>query len=273
MQATGDSGRRAGKRIVFVPTMGFLHKGHMSLMEKGKTLGDVLVASIFVNPAQFGPNEDYASYPRDFEKDESLLQEAGVDYLFYPEKEDLYPEDYETYVSLETLPGFLCGASRPGHFRGVATIVSKLFNIVKPHAAVFGLKDYQQFVVIRKLAKDLNFDIDIVGGQTVREPDGLAMSSRNSYLSGTQRESALSLYKALVFTEQKIKSGIYDANHLIREAGEYILSFPETKLDYIRISDPKTLHDVDSVFKPVLMAIAVFVGKTRLIDNMVMTPP
>ena len=264
--------RRAGKRIAFVPTMGFLHKGHQTLLEMGRKRGDELVLSIFVNPTQFSPNEDLSTYPRDFERDMEIAGKAGVDSVFFPQADDLYGPRYQTYVTLENLPNHLCGLSRPTHFRGVATIVTKLFNIVKPHVALFGRKDFQQLAVIRQMARDLNFDIEIVGVETVREADGLAMSSRNTYLSADQRKSALSLSQSLRNAADAVRGGKTDAAEIIAHATELIRSFPETEIDYIRICDPDTLEDTIRIQTPVLMALAVKVGKTRLIDNMLLNP-
>jgi len=270
MQERSDDLRRQGKTIVFVPTMGFLHEGHLSLVREGKKQGDDLVVSIFVNPTQFGPGEDFESYPRDPERDIELLRKEGVDALFTPDAAGIYGNRFQTYVELEKLPNHLCGISRPIHFRGVATIVAKLFNIVKPHVAVFGRKDYQQLVVIRQMVRDLNYDIRIVGGTTVREPDGLAMSSRNNYLTPAQRISAVCLYKALVHAQTLVESGIKDALRIIAAASDLITSYKETAIDYVAICDPETLVDVKIVDRPVLMALAVKVGKSRLIDNMIL---
>ncbi len=262
-----------GFTIAFVPTMGYLHEGHISLMEKGRQLADVLIASIFVNPAQFGPGEDYDAYPRNPQKDSALAQKAGVDVLFMPEKNQLYPEKYETYITQSNLPRFLCGLSRPTHFTGVMTIVAKLFNIVKPHYAVFGQKDYQQLAIIRKMTHDLNFDIKIVGAPIVREPDGLAMSSRNKYLSPEQRRSALALSRALAQAQQSVATGEIRASALIETAQKTITSVRETAIDYVVIGDPETLEEVSVIDRPVLMALAVKVGQTRLIDNCILSPP
>jgi pantoate--beta-alanine ligase len=252
--------------------MGFLHEGHLSLMREGKKHGDDLVVSIYVNPTQFGPGEDFESYPRDPERDVELVRKEGVDALFTPDATSTYGPRYQTYIELEKLPNHLCGISRPIHFRGVATIVTKLFNIVKPHVAVFGQKDYQQLVVIRQMVRDLDFAIKIVGGATVREPDGLAMSSRNNYLSPAQRISALSLYNALVHAQTLVESEITDASRIIEAASGLIKSHKETEIDYIAICDTETLVDVKTVDRPVLMALAVKVGKSRLIDNMILNP-
>ena len=272
MQERSDQLRRQGKIIVFVPTMGFLHDGHLSLMKKGKSLGDDLVASIYINPEQFAPGEDLASYPRDVERDLELTQKTGVDAVFVPETKTIYGKEFQTYINLEKLPNHLCGISRPIFFRGVATVVAKLFNIVKPHVAVFGHKDYQQLIVIRQMVQDLDFGIDIVGAPTVREPDGLAMSSRNTYLTSDQRTSALSLFQSMKKTQEALGKGERNATRLIDTAREFIQAHPHTEIDYINICDPDTLVDIKIIDKPVLMALAVKVGKARLIDNMILSP-
>lgn len=270
MQQRADQLRRSGKTIAFVPTMGCLHDGHMSLLRLAKERGDHTVLSIFVNPTQFGPNEDFASYPRQFEQDARAAENEGTDTIFAPEKAGLYESGFETYVSLEQLPNHLCGLSRPHHFRGVATVVSKLFNIVKPHVAIFGQKDYQQLAIIRRMTIDLNFDIRIIGAPIIREKDGLAMSSRNIYLTEAQRPSALSLYQSLLLAAGMIQEGETDAARIIEAVRRHIASFPETEIDYVTLCDPDRLTDVDDISGPVLLALAVRVGgKTRLIDNMV----
>ncbi len=244
----------------------------MTLLREGRKRANELVLSIFVNPAQFGPNEDFETYPRNLDGDLSMAEKEGVDAVFTPTARELYGENFQTYVNLEKLPHHLCGLSRPVFFRGVATVVTKLFNIVKPHIALFGQKDFQQLAVIRQMVRDLNFDIDIIGVATVREPDGLAMSSRNAYLSQDQRPSALSLSKSLDNAESVVKKGETDAGKIIAHASSLILSYPETEIDYIRICDPDTLEDVSRITGPVLMALAVKVGTTRLIDNRVFHP-
>lgn len=264
--------RRQGKKIALVPTMGFFHEGHLSLMRIARKMGDDLAVSIYVNPTQFGPGEDLDAYPRDLDRDLKLAEKENVDVVFAPDNSELYTEKFQTYVTLEKLPNHLCGLSRPTHFKGVATVITKLFNIFKPHIAVFGQKDYQQFVVIRRMVRDLDFDIDVVGGPIVREPDGLAMSSRNSYLSPGQRESALCLYKSLVAAQSLIESGNKNAARIIDETSALINSHPETGIDYIAICDPETLADIRTINGPALMALAVKVGKTRLIDNMLLNP-
>ncbi len=270
MQEYSERMRSAGKTVAFVPTMGFLHKGHLSLIKEGRKLGDYLVVSIFVNPSQFSPGEDFESYPRNFDKDLKLLQKEGVDVIFSPNEDELYQDGFQTYVELKNLPNHLCGISRPIFFRGIATVITKLFNIVRPHIAIFGQKDYQQLAVIRRMVRDLNFDIKIVGYPTVREPDGLAMSSRNSYLTPEQRINALSLYKSLNQSKKLVESGIKEAKRIIDVAYALIKSHPETTIDYIAICDPETLADMETIDRPALMALAVSIGKTRLIDNMIL---
>ena len=272
MQARSDKMRRQFKTIVFVPTMGFLHEGHLSLIRAGHKHGDDMVVSIFINPAQFAPGEDFESYPRDFERDLELLQKEDVDAVFIPDDKEIYGKRFQTYIELEKLPNHLCGISRPIFFKGVATVVAKLFNIVKPHVTVFGQKDYQQLIIIRQMVRDLDFDIEVVGAPTVREPDGLAMSSRNNYLTPEQRISALSLYKSLQKARALVESGIQDANKIINAATELIQSHPGTEIDYIVICDTETLDDAKTIDRPVLMALAVKVGRARLIDNSILNP-
>jgi pantoate--beta-alanine ligase len=270
MQARADRMRRQGKMIAFVPTMGFFHEGHLSLMRIARKKGDDLAVSIYVNPTQFSPGEDLDAYPRDLDRDLALVEKENVDVVFTPDNAELYKEKFQTYVTLEKLPNYLCGLSRPIHFRGVATVVTKLFNIVKPHIAVLGQKDYQQLAVIRQMVRDLDFDIEIIGAPIIREPDGLAMSSRNSYLSPDQRASALSLYTSLIKAQSLVENGIKDAAKIIEETSMLIKSHSETKIDYIAICNPETLVDIQTIDGPALMALAVKVGKTRLIDNLML---
>lgn len=270
MQACADQARFEYKKIAFVPTMGYLHEGHLSLIRIARELCDLLVVSIFVNPSQFAPHEDFDAYPRNFQRDFEMTEKEGVDIIFSPEIDELYPSDFQTYVSLEKIPMHLCGISRPIFFRGVATVVTKLFNIVKPHFAVFGKKDYQQLLVIRRMVSDLHMDIDIIGGETIREHDGLAMSSRNTYLTKTQRKSALSLNKAMKSAQTAVESGVIDASQIISETKAFISSHPGTQIDYVAICDPETLEDIQVINRPALMALAVKVGSTRLIDNMIL---
>ncbi len=262
-----------GKKIAFVPTMGYLHEGHLSLIREGRKLGDILVVSIFVNPTQFGPNEDLDRYPRDFKRDQQLCEKEGVDYIFYPETKDIYTNGYQTYVEVTELSKYLCGKTRPTHFRGVTTVVSKLFNIVQPDIAIFGRKDYQQLKIIERMVKDLNFPIKIVGMPIVREPDGLAMSSRNKYLKPEERESALSLSKSLKMAEEMVKNGERDLSKIKEKVRNFIDSFPHTKIDYVEITDPETLTSIDEMTdNGALLALAVWVGKARLIDNTLLKP-
>jgi pantoate--beta-alanine ligase len=272
IQARSDRMRRQGKTIVFVPTMGFLHEGHLSLMREGKTHGNDLVVSIFVNPTQFGPGEDLETYPRNLERDLELIRKEGADAVFTPDVHEIYGERFQTYVELEKLPNHLCGKSRPVFFKGVASVVAKLFNIVKPHVAVFGQKDYQQLVIVRQMVRDLNFDITVIGSPTVREPDGLAMSSRNTYLTPEQRVSALSLYKSLINAQALLERGVQDASEIIDSTTNLIRSCPDTEIDYIAVCDPETLIDVKTIDKPVRLVLAVKVGKARLIDNILLKP-
>ncbi len=269
MQKLSDEYRCQGKKIGFVPTMGYLHEGHLSLLREAKKHCDVLVMSIFVNPTQFGPQEDFEEYPRDFERDKNLAEKEGVDVIFYPNAKEMYPENYLTYVEVEKITSILCGASRPGHFRGVTTVVAKLFNAVKPHFAVFGQKDAQQAVVIKQMTRDLNFDIEIIVAPIVREHDGLAMSSRNTYLSPEEREQALALNRSLKMAEQLILSGERDAETIKQKMQDMINEQPDAKIDYVEILHPETLEFQSKIKSDVLIALAVKIGKTRLIDNLV----
>jgi pantoate--beta-alanine ligase len=267
MQKRCEEIRREGKTIALVPTMGFLHDGHLELMREGNWLADILIISIFVNPTQFGPVEDYQDYPRDMEGDLKKAEEAGVDIVFTPSVEEMYPEGFQTKVVVERVTKYLCGLSRPGHFEGVATVVAKLFNIIKPHIAIFGQKDFQQLTVIRRMVRDLNMDIEIIGIPTIREPDGLAMSSRNKYLNAEERESALCLKKSIDMTLGLIKEGERDAEKLKIAIREFILKHPFTDIDYVSICNPFSFEEIETIQGKALMAIAIKVGKTRLIDN------
>jgi pantoate--beta-alanine ligase len=269
MQTEAGRLRSAGKRIGFVPTMGYLHDGHLSLIRVAKQHSDITVLSIFVNPTQFGPKEDFSRYPRDFQRDERLCRQEGVDILFYPSESEMYPDGYSTYVNVEGLTDRLCGASRPGHFRGVTTIVAKLFLAVKPHAAVFGQKDAQQAAVIRKMVFDLNFDLSIVVAPIIREPDGLAMSSRNVYLSAEERTDALALNQSLQKAEFMIRKGERKTGTILRAMEDLIRSKKHAKIDYVEIVDPDTLRPLETVESSAMIALAVFVGRTRLIDNLI----
>jgi len=253
--------------------MGFFHEGHLSLMRLGRDLADHVVVSIFVNPTQFAAGEDFEAYPRNPVRDSELARRAQVDALFLPDVKELYPAGFESYVRLDNLSDRMCGRSRPVHFTGVATIVTKLFNIVRPKVAIFGQKDYQQWIIIRRMARDLDMDIEIVGAPTVREPDGLAMSSRNCYLTKEQRIKALCLYQALTGAQQSVAAGTRNVDRILHEAVAVIGKHQDVSIDYMVLCDPDTLAEVTEINRPVLMALAVKVGKTRLIDNMLMTPP
>ena len=259
--------REDGYTIGFVPTMGYLHEGHLSLVRKAREDNDKVVVSIFVNPTQFGPNEDYNRYPRDLERDMKLLEPIGVDAVFYPSVEQMYPEGYRTYVEVVDITERLCGASRPGHFRGVTTVCMKLFNIVMPHRAYFGKKDFQQYVVIKTMVRDLNMDLEIVPMPIVREPDGLAMSSRNTYLSPEERKAATCLYRSLKRAVELYEAGERDAAKIREEVVKVIEAEPLAKIDYAEVVDPETFRPVKKVEKGTLVALAVFVGPARLIDN------
>lgn len=260
--------KQQNKKIGFVPTMGYLHKGHLSLVECSKKKNDITVVSIFVNPTQFGKNEDFDKYPRDLERDLKLCEEAGVDYVFAPTVYEMYPEGYSTYVIMEPLTDKLCGKYRPGHFKGVLTVVNKLFNIVQPDNAYFGEKDYQQLIIIKKMLEDLNMNVNVVGCPIIREEDGLAMSSRNKYLSEEERKSALSLSKALFLAKELFEKGETNPQKIKEEMRKLILSYPLVKeIQYIEIVDPKTLEEKQKVEKGNRVLLAVFVGDTKLIDN------
>ncbi len=270
MQKWSLNRKRVGQRIGLVPTMGYLHQGHMSLVQLAHERTEVVVASIFVNPIQFLPGEDLAHYPRDFERDERLCREAGVTAVFYPTPEEIYAADHSVYVDETLLSKGLCGRQRPGHFRGVATVVAKLFNLVLPDVAVFGQKDAQQSRIIQRLVRDLNFPVEIVVGPIVREPDGLAMSSRNRYLSAQERQHALSLHRALEQAEDLYRRGCRDVP-VIREALEACLSVESAvKIEFIELVDNSTLEPVTTMGGAVLIALAARVGSTRLIDNIVL---
>jgi pantoate--beta-alanine ligase len=273
MQTRADDWRRQGRRIALVPTMGFLHAGHLSLVRLAGEKADKVVVSIFVNPTQFGPGEDLDAYPRNVARDVRLLAAEGVDVLFLPSAAEMYPEGYQTRVALDELPRHLCGVSRPVHFGGVATVVVKLMHITKPHLAVFGEKDYQQLLVVRRMVKDLNLDVEIVGAPTIREADGLAMSSRNAYLAEGQRPAALTLSRALTHARQQVAEGERQAAVVIASAVAMIQAEAEAVIDYVKICDPETLDDVFVIDRPVRMALAVRVGRSRLIDNMALLPP
>jgi pantoate--beta-alanine ligase len=262
--------RTAGKTIAFVPTMGFLHEGHASLLREGRKRGDILVLSVFVNPTQFGVGEDFESYPRNLEKDAEIAEKAGVDVIFAPTAREMYPGGHQTYVNVEKLTLPLCGASRPGHFRGVTTVVAKLFNIVSPDTALFGEKDFQQLAVIRRMVADLNMDVEIVGMPIVREADGLAMSSRNTYLSPAERKSALCLHRSLAAVSESYRKGVSSVAVLREKVLEIMRTEPSASIEYVEFRNPLTLEEVDSASDETLLALAVKLGKTRLIDNTVL---
>jgi len=265
--------RAAGRIVGLVPTMGALHVGHVSLVRAARKECDAVVVSLFVNPTQFGPNEDFAKYPRTWDSDCALREREGVELVFAPGAEAMYPVGASTFVEVECVSDRLDGASRPGHFRGVATVVAKLFHIVAPDKAFFGQKDAAQVAVLRKVVRDLNFDLELVVCPTVREADGLALSSRNRYLSVEERRQALVLSRALQRVEERVAQGVLDAATLIDDALAVLASEPGIRLDYFKVVDPDTLEDVADVRNSALAAIAVFVGPTRLIDNAVIAPP
>lgn len=267
MQARSEGVRLSGKKIGLFPTLGFLHEGHLELIRQVRRRSDFVVMSLFVNPIQFGPNEDFEKYPRDTEGDLRKAKNEGVDMVFMPPVHEMYPAGFQSVVRVDKITKHLCGIARPGHFEGVTTVVAKLFNIIKPHMAVFGQKDFQQLAVIRRMVKDLNMDIEIIGVPTVREPDGLAMSSRNKYLNQEERKSALSLKKAMDMASKLAGEGERETKNIIASISELILSFPFTNIDYINICDPDTLEDINLLKKQSLLALAVKVGNTRLIDN------
>jgi pantoate--beta-alanine ligase len=269
MQALSESLRNQGKIVTFVPTMGYFHEGHLNLMREGRKRGDCVVISIYVNPTQFGPNEDFEQYPRDFERDRAMAERVGVDVIYHPSNQEMYPPNYQTYITVEGVTDNLCGLSRPGHFRGVATVCAKLFNAVKPHVAVFGKKDFQQLVTIRRMVQDLNLDLEIVGMATTREPDGLAMSSRNIYLTAEERTSGLSLSRSLKIAGELYERGERDAAKIIDKVKNNIESHPYTKIDYVQICDTTTMKDLVRLDGECVLVLAVRVGKTRLIDNYV----
>ena len=267
MQGISLAAHREGQRIAFVPTMGYLHEGHASLMREGRRRGDLLVASIFVNPTQFGVGEDFESYPRDLTRDTALAAAAGVDVIFAPTAKEMYPAGYQTWVDVERVSLPLCGARRPGHFRGVTTVVTKLFNAVQPDVALFGKKDFQQLAVIRRMTLDLNLPVEIVGMPIVREADGLAMSSRNAYLSTDERQSALCLSRAINRARALYRQGISAVAELRTGVLALIGAEPLAVIDYAEFCDSGTLEEATTARDDTLLALAVIIGKTRLIDN------
>lgn len=271
MQKAAERLRNEGKKIGFVPTMGYLHQGHLALVRRAKQLSDIVVVSIFVNPTQFGPAEDLDKYPRDFERDSRLLKMEKTDIIFYPDAREIYPERYSTFIQVRGLEDYLCGKSRKGHFIGVATVVAKLFNIVKPHYAIFGQKDYQQLKIIERMVEDLNMDLKVVPYATVREKDGLAMSSRNTYLNPEERKKALVIYGSILKLKEMFRQGVRDANILKKKAQEMIGSVEGARIDYISIADTETLEELSIIKDKALYAVACFIGKTRLIDNTILS--
>src|SRR5512143_1283273 len=269
MQAAAESFRREGRRIGFVPTMGFLHDGHLSLLRQARQENGVLVASIFVNPTQFGPSEDLARYPRDAEGDQKKSESAAVDILFMPAAAEMYPEKPQVFVTVEGISDILEGEIRPGHFRGVATVVAKLFNIVKPHLAYFGQKDYQQCVVIRRMVAGLNLDVEVKVLPTVREKDGLAMSSRNSYLKPEERRTATILYKALIAARDLQAAGALEPEKLRNKMRAVVRTEPGVTIDYAEVADAETLQPLETAKGRIVLLIAARLGSTRLIDNFV----
>lgn len=270
MQSFSLKARSEGKSVALVPTMGYLHEGHASLMREGRRRADLLVVSIFVNPAQFGVGEDFEKYPRDMERDLKIAEAAGVDFIFAPAAVEMYPVSYQTYVDVGRLSLPLCGSSRPGHFRGVTTVVCKLFGIVQPHLALFGRKDYQQLAVIRQMTEDLNLPVEIVGMPIVRETDGLAMSSRNAYLSPEERSSALCLHRGLAAAKAAFDDGERAAGQLLAIITAVIAAENSVAVDYIELRDGLTLEPVTQADSNTLAAVAVRIGKTRLIDNCIL---
>lgn len=263
--------REEGLSVGLVPTMGYLHEGHKSLIDAAVKDNDKVVVSVFVNPIQFGPTEDLATYPRDLERDSALCEAAGAALIFHPEKEDMYFDDFCTYIDMEGLTKGLCGKTRPTHFRGVCTVVGKLFNIVQPDKAYFGQKDAQQLAVIRRMVRDLNFNLEIVGCPIIREEDGLAKSSRNTYLSAEEREAATVLHRGLTAGEEAVKNGETDVKKVIGIIRDIIEAEPLARIDYVEVVDFDTIQPIDVIDRTVLVAVAVYIGKTRLIDNFIVS--
>jgi len=270
MRSASRAAKTAGKRVGFVPTMGALHEGHLSLVRSAKAQCDVVAASIFVNPTQFGPNEDFSKYPRAFERDRELFAKEGVELLFAPAVEEMYPAGAVTYVTVEGMSERLCGKSRPGHFRGVTTVVCKLFNIVEPDIAFFGQKDAAQVAIIRRMVRDLDIPVEIAVCPIVREADGLAMSSRNTYLDLQQRKAALVLYRSLQKVKREFESGESNAAKLAEQGRKLFAQEPSVRLDYLEIVAPDNLEALDNIESSALVAVAAFLGATRLIDNFIL---
>ena len=267
MQARCAALKREGKRIALVPTMGWLHDGHLSLLREGRKRADVLALSVFVNPLQFGAGEDFDAYPRNLMRDAALAEKTGADLLFAPQRDALYPADFSTHVEVSGLTETLCGKSRPGHFRGVATVVTKLFNIVRPDVALFGRKDFQQLAAIRRMVRDLDMGIEVVGMPIVREADGLAMSSRNTYLGADERRQALALVESLRLAQSLAKGGETDAASVLAKVTARIGQEPLARLDYAQICHDETLADMEKITANSVLLLAVYFGATRLIDN------
>lgn len=268
MTAWAKEQKERGEKIALVPTMGFFHQGHLSLMRMARGKADKLVVSLFVNPIQFGPGEDLVAYPRDFERDKMMAEQEGADVLFVPAESDMYPDGFQTTVSVGRITGHLCGAQRPGHFNGVATVLTKLFHLTGADIAIFGEKDYQQLAVIRRMVSDLNTDIEILGHPIVREEDGLAMSSRNTYLDARARETAQCLSRSITLASSRVREGMTDAGELEQLVRDFILSHAGTEIDYASLVDCRTLEAAGTVDKYTLLALAVKInGRVRLIDN------
>ena len=261
--------RQEGLSVGLVPTMGYLHEGHKSLIDKAVEQNDRVVVSVFVNPIQFGPGEDLATYPRDLDRDAALCENAGANLIFHPEPENMYFDDFCTYINMDGLTKGLCGKTRPTHFRGVCTVVGKLFNIVQPDRAYFGQKDAQQLAVIRRMVRDLNFNLEIVGCPIIREEDGLAKSSRNTYLSPEERQAAVILHKGLTRGAELVNQGEKSAGVVKQAIREVIESEPLAKIDYVEIVDFDNMQEIETLERPFLAAVAVYIGKTRLIDNFI----
>ena len=261
--------KKEGCSVGFVPTMGYLHEGHGSLISRARQVNDKVVVSIFVNPMQFGPGEDLESYPRDLDKDSAYCESLGADLIFHPEPEEMYTDGFCSYVDMSVLTEELCGLSRPVHFRGVCTVVNKLFNIVQPDRAYFGQKDAQQLAIIKRMVQDLNMDLEIIGCPIVREEDGLAKSSRNTYLSEEERQAALVLSRAVKLGQELVAGGETDAKKIVSEMRALIEKEPLARIDYVKAVDGLTMQQIDTVKKPMLVALAVYIGKTRLIDNFI----
>jgi pantoate--beta-alanine ligase len=272
MRALRNAARKGGKQLGLVPTMGALHEGHSSLVRTARDKCDVVAVSIFVNPTQFGPHEDFAKYPRNLEKDSEMLEREHADVIFAPSVDDMYPADAITWVTVEGMSDRLCGKSRPGHFRGVTTVVSKLFHIIEPDVAFFGQKDAAQVAVIRRMVRDLNMPVEIVVGAIVREPDRLALSSRNAYLNPEERKSALVLHRSLLRAQTLFEGGERESAKLIAAGKQEFGSEPKARLDYLEIVDPYSLEPLTTISNRTLIAVAAFIGNTRLIDNIIVDP-